>query len=369
MNKIHVTKNFVDKRITLEEAMEILQCSERTIYRYQDLYKTEWPPWFIHWLQGKPSNHNSNTSKHKDIDRIIRKNKYHDYWPTLLAERLEEEYHIQINKESLRQRMIKLGIWVAKKQNKKVKRQKRERKWWYGMMIQFDGSYHDWLEKGETKCLLLAVDDATSKIVDMEFADWEWLWDIYRFFKWYFEKHGKPEILYVDRHASYKVNHPNDQFDEEMKTRFQRAMGKLGIVVYYSKIPEGKGRVERWFRTLQDRLIKAMREKGIKEYEEANSFLKEYTEIYNKKFGVEAKEEWDNHIPLQEKERLELERMFATITERKLKRDWTIQYKNEIYQIVKNQRIYDYRLDVHESINNNIRIYSWTEKLIFKKIP
>jgi hypothetical protein len=113
---------------------------------------------------------------------------------------------------------------------------------------------------------------------------------VYEFWNEYFEKYGKPEIIYVDCHATYKVNHPQDQWDKKMQTRFQRGMERLGILVIYSKIPQGKGRVERGNRTHQDRLIKKMRVRGIKTYEQANQYLDEYLEGHNRKFCVEAKE-------------------------------------------------------------------------------
>lgn len=95
------------------------------------------------------------------------------------------------------------------------------------MLVQFDGSYHDWLENGEMKCLLCALDDATSKVIFARFVNGESLQDVFEFWKEYMRKFGKPMAIYLDRHSSYKVNHPNDQFDHEMKTRFQRAMESL----------------------------------------------------------------------------------------------------------------------------------------------
>lgn len=108
------------------------------------------------------------------------------------------------------------------------------------MMVQFDGSYHDWLETGEKRCLLAAVDDATGDTLEASFTQSERLVDVIAFWENYFRKHGKPASIYLDRHSSYKVNHPQDQFSEEMVTRFKRAMTYLGVAVIYAKSAQGK---------------------------------------------------------------------------------------------------------------------------------
>lgn len=370
MKKIRITEKFMNKIILLQDACDALDCSERTIYRYQATLKNEWPPWFIHWLKDKPSNHNPNTSKYADIVPIISNKKFIWFGPTLLAEKLDEIYGIIINKESLRQRMIKQWLRVADKRKIEIARQKRERRPWYGMLVQFDWSYHDWIENWENKCLLCAIDDATSKVVFARFVNGESLKDVFEFWKEYMRRFGKPMAIYLDRHSSYKVNHPNDQFDHETKTRFQRAMESLWILVIYSKQPEWKWRVERWFLTHQDRLIKEMRLVDILCYDDANDFLeKYYIQKHNKKFSVPAKEEWDSHTELTDQEFIELEWLFAKNVNRTLRRDWTITYMNKTYQILKNQQLLCwYTLIVKESIYGHIKIFTWTKELLFTEI-
>jgi hypothetical protein len=155
-----------------------------------------------------------------------------------------------------------------------------------------------------------------------------------------------------------------------MKTRFQRAMESLWIAVIYSKQPEGKWRVERWFWTHQDRLVKEMRLVDILCYDDANDFLERYyIQKHNKKFSVPAKEEWDFHIELTDQEFIELERLFAKNVNRTLRRDWTITYMNNTYQILKNQMLLSwYTLTVKESIYGHIKIFTWTKELLFTEI-
>jgi hypothetical protein len=274
-----------------------------------------------------------------------------------MREHLERDFGIEIDKETLRQIMIKAEVWTANPHRNRVKHIKRERREKYGMMDQLDGSYHDWLENGKKGCLICAVDDATSKISYAKFTKGEGFEDILEFMKENFEKNGKPMSIYVDCHSTYKVNSPNDQFDKELKTRFQKGMEALGVIVIYAKCPQGKGRVERGFKTHQDRLIKEMRVKGIKTYEEANRFLERYVPYYNQKFGVEAKEKGDVHKKLTKDEKKNIERYFAKVVERTVNNDGTIRYDNKIYQIKKNTILKNKRIMVKESIYGNVRLY------------
>ena len=370
MKKIRITQKFIDRVLSLTQALDALGVSERTLYRYKATLQAEWPPGFIHGLKWKPSNHDPNTSKFASIDQIIKKSKFLWFGPTLLAEKLDEIYNITIDHETLRRRMIKKWLRVCNQRKVKIQRERRERRAQYGMLIQFDGSYHDRLENGEKMCLLCAIDDATSKDVQMQFTQSERMEDIFEFWKKYFENHGKPEAIYLDCHASYKVNHPQDQFTKEMKTRFQRAMEKLWVIVIYSKEPEGKWRVERWFGTHQDRLIKEMRLAHITDYADANKFLEEYyIPKHNQKFSIPAKEEWDCHKKTSQQEINDLERFFSYEIQRVIRRDGTVSYKNITYQVQKWQLLRQGKIvTVKESMYWNIKLYSSDLELQFVRL-
>ena len=367
MTKVRIIQKFDDKVITLEQAMEALWRTDRTIYRYLHSYRLHWPPWLLHGLKWKPSNHQSHHGKMEWLREIVWQKRFHWFGPTLLAEKLEEIYWFEFNRESLRQRMIKRWYRVPKKRKnsvKRVKRNRRESKW---MLIQFDGSYHDWFENGSEYCLLVAIDDATSEVMKMQFTDWESLVEIVSFWKEYIEEHGKPWAIYVDCHATYKVNHVRDQFDHEMRTRFQTAMQLLWIEVIFSKCPQWKWRVERWFGTHQDRLVKEMRLAWIQDCQSWNKFLQDYyLPKHNKKFSQPARKRWDFHVPISPKEREEFDWYFASIQERKIKRDGTISYKNVIYQIHKGQRLVNHRtITVKETIAWEIQLLTWIYPLHF----
>lgn len=369
MTKTSIIQKLDDKIITVSQAKEALKVSERTIYRYLWHFRNLGPPGLIHGLKWKESN--NQIGKVEKYKKYAMKQKYKDFWPTLLAEELESElWWWKISPESLRLNMIKRWLWLPKKRNTKVKKQKRDRRPKVWMLVQFDGSYHDRLEDWVKRCLLLAIDDATSELMVWIITVGETLKDMIIFWKAYFLKYGKPEAIYIDCHATYKVNHEQDQFDKEMLTRFQRAMRKLNVEVIYSYTPEWKWRVERSFRTHQDRLIKKMRLAWIKTVEDANKYIRnEYIPDHNKRFAVPPSEQWDKHNTFTAKEQERYKRFFANEKSRKIRKDGTVWYNKKEYQIQKGETLYNGKnLTVYETIDGCVEIYSWKHKLTYIKV-
>ena len=265
--------------------------------------------------------------------------------------------------------MIRWWIWTSKK--RKVRKQKRTRRQFHWELVQFDWSYHNWFEDWVERCLLLAIDDATSQIKLAKFSKWKSLEDIIDFWKEYFELFWKPSAIYLDKHATYKVNNNNnDMFDEEKLTIFSRAMSKLWVLVIYANTPEAKWRVERSFRTHQDRLIKKLRLAWIKSVSKANTYLKDiYIPEHNKKYSIEAVSNKDLHVPLSDQEKTNFYWYFAKESIRKIRRDGTVHYNNKVYQIKKWEQLYDwYKVTILESIQWEVEIYSWKVKLSIVKV-
>lgn len=366
MRKIRIIQKLDDKIINLYQAIDAINCSERTIYRYLKIYRTKWPPWFIHWLTNKPSNHKPETYALDQLFNYITQKRFIWFWPTFLAEKLEELYWFSVNVETLRLKMIKRWLRVSKPRKIIIKRMKRERRSSYWMLIQFDWSYHDWLENGETKCLLASIDDSTNIVDKLLFADSESVFSMINFWTDYFIKFWKPQSIYIDCHSTYKVNHPQDQFDKEMKTRFQRAMESLWISIIYSKCPEWKWRIENSFKTHQDRLVKELRLANIKDYKSAQTFINNYyLPKHNKKFSKIANKKGNFHIPITKNEIDNIEWFFAERKQRTIKRDWTISFNNKTFQLLNNQVLKSKKIIVLESIYWNIRLYSWNLLLSF----
>lgn len=330
-----VIDKLIRKELTIPEAAKRINKTERHVKRLKKKYKQEWSKWLIHKARWKPSNHQLNTKKYDNAIQII-KNKYSDYWPTLSSEILLEKHNINVTISTLRRLMIQNWIWKAKKQTKITQFTARERKSNYWDMIQYDWSYHLWFEWRnwtEYQCLLVAIDDATW-IVTAKFAKNEWLIETFKFWKEYILKNWKPKSIYLDKFATYKVNYPNATDDKQLPTQFWNTCNSLNIDLIFANTPQAKGRVERMNKTLQDRLVKALRLENISDIDSANKYLNEvFLPKFNKKFKYEARNENDLHLKLNDIEKNNLNQYFSKKTERVVNNDFCIKFNHNFYQL------------------------------------
>jgi len=368
MKKIVLIEKYIDGVVDIWYVREKFQCSERTAYRKISCYKKHWPPWLLHGLKGKISNNKSD--KRDRTKKYIIQDRFRGFGPTLLSEKIEEISGHTVPVETLRRKMIQLWYRMHKKHKIVIERRPRQRRSSYGIMQQMDWSYHDRLWTWETRCLIITVDDATWDITEALFTQSERLEDIISFREIYFEKHGKPSSIYLDCHASYKVNHPQDQFDEEAKTRFQRAMNLFWVQVIFAKSPQAKWRVERKFKLLQDRIVKEFMLANIKKYDKAQIYLANILlPQLNKKFHVQPEKPWDFHVPMTNKDKQNFEWYFAKLSERKLNRVGVIRYENKQYQIPIGQELaWTNVVKILESHMGNIQIRSWNILLPYKTL-
>ena len=236
----------------------------------------------------------------------------------------------------------------------------RERRSCFGELIQIDGSPHDWFEgRGEKCCLLVFIDDATSEIQYGEFITVEDTENLLRCTREYLLIHGRPVEYYVDRDSIYKVNRQSS-VDEELRdenplTQFTRAMKELGINMIFANSPQAKGRVERGFKTHQNRLVKELRLAGISDMKRANEFLKTvYIPRHNARFAIAPARPLNSHRPLLKTHRLD--EILCKKTIRTLANDYTLRYKNLFLQVTAEQPVrirpgnsivIEQRLDAH----------------------
>jgi len=330
-----ILDRLISKEITNKKAAELLGLSKRQIIRKKKKYREEWIKWLIHKSRWKPSNNKQDKSKYTKIFEL-RRNKYHDYNIIHFQEKLLENHNIKVGYWTLRNELIK--EWLVKhKKRKDPKKQyiNRPRKECYGEMVQYDWTYDKFLEDRnwwEELCLLVAIDDATWK-VDLKFEKSEWLIPTMIFWKEYFETKWKPRSIYLDKFATYKINHPNATDDKDLPTQFWRICQTLWVKLIFANSPQAKWRVERVNATLQDRLIKELREANICDIDSANKFLKKvFIPKFNKKFKVKPKQEADLHIKLTKQEQKSVNQIFSKHSIRKLKNDFTISFNNELYQ-------------------------------------
>ena len=339
LSRYEIIKRLIRREINGTEVGKIIGLSVRQVKRIKARIKKYGAKGIIHGNRGKTSNNKIMAEKIEKMERIV-KEKYHDFGPKFTSEKLDEEHQIKISKEKLRQLMIGWKLWKPKprKENNEY-RSWRPRKEYYGEMEQFDGSYHRWFEDRASECCLLAsIDDAMSKITKLKFVNWEGVKPAHLFWKEYMENHGKPLKIYLDRHSTYKINAKSLFDDPDTLTQFERSMRDLDTEVIHAHSPQAKGRIERLFGILQDRLIKELRLKGISTIEEANKFVeKEFIAKYNQKFAVIPQKKGNLHKPLNRFEKDNLDKIFSIQDTRTVNNDFTIRFKGKWYQLLETQ--------------------------------
>jgi transposase len=354
LKRLHVIRKALDKSITQIEAASIIGICLRQAQRIVKAVKAEGDKGVIHKSRGQPSNR-ALPDKIKDKALKLYKEKYPDFGPTLGSEKLFEIDKIKINDETLRLWLIDAGI-SYKKRKARPHRQWRQRKACFGEMIQMDGSHHDWLEGRGPECVLMGyIDDATGRPF-ARFYPYEGTLPAMDSFKRYIVKCGLPVSIYLDKHPTYKSTKKQTIEDElnntEPLSQFARAVNELGIDVIYADSPQAKGRIERLFRTFQNRLIKEMRLKGIKSTEEGNRFLTHYLPVYAKRFAVVPANDTDLHRPIAKG--ADLDAVFCVKAIRVLRNDFTVAYNGRLYQIEDN--VNAEKVTVEERANGSIHI-------------
>jgi len=336
-----VIKKYIDKEISRSHAADVLKLTERHVTRLKLAIIAFGASALIHKQRGKPSHHRLDDGEREKIILLL-KEKYPDFGPTFAAEKLLEVHKIDHDPKTIRSIQIAEGLWKPRRSRAKSgHRSWRQRRSAYGEMEQFDGCYHDWFEgRGDvgTTCLLAAIDDATGRVTGAEFRPHEGVFPVFAFWRGYLEKRGKPRSIYMDRFSTYKMNHAKAKENPDLKTQFQRALEELGIEPIFARSPEAKGRVERLFRTFQDRLVKELRLRGVSTVEEANCFLEEeFIPAFNSKFSVEPASPADLHTKLTKGETASLSSVFSRQEERVVNNDFTFSFKNHWYQLTEKQ--------------------------------
>lgn len=359
--------------ITNKEASIRLGLKVRQVQRIKRAVEEMGAKGIIHKSKGQPSRNATDDAMVKKVVAFFKQKKHRDFGPTFAQEKLAG-LGVVMSTEALRSLMIKEEIWKPRKRRgPQIVREWRERKESFGELVQFDGSYHDWLETGEKECLLAAIDDATSNIIRAIFDDNEGVHAVFRFWWSYVERCGRPAAIYLDKFSTYKVNHKNAVDNKELMTQFDRAMEELDVEVICANSPEAKGRIERLFGTLQDRMVKEMRLADTKTLNDANRFIGErYIPDHNRRFGVPAKNERDAHRPLSDDLRARLPSIFSVQSKRKVNNDYTIQFKNRWFQLEATQDTAVYKRDeviIEERLDGMIHIRLKKSYLKYHELP
>lgn len=342
IDKLRVIRDILEGRWTWNQAAQQLDLSIRQVGRLCARVRQEGNRGVIHQLRSRPSNHQLDARIVEQALSTLHTHSWEGFGPTFAQQKLKELYHIILSEETLRQLMILTDIWQPHQRRAKH-RAWRERRPRLGMLVQLDGSDHDWFEGRGPRCVLIAyVDDATSQILHGEFAKVEDTWTLMRTTKTYLLRYGRPLAFYVDKDSIYKINRQptveEDLQDRQPLSQFTRAMQQLSIEMTFAHSPQAKGRVERNFRTHQDRLVKEMRLRGICDVSPANRYLwTEYLPQHNERYAVEPAEPGDTHRPLLACQDLDV--ILALQTPRIVQNDFTIQYQRHFFQLLDEQPV------------------------------
>lgn len=356
--------------LKLSDASEMLRVSYRQMKRIRNRYREEGDIGLIHKSRGRESNRGYKEDLKSFVIELYRQ-RYPDFGPTLFSEKLLEVHGIGIDHETLRQWLIKKGLWV-KSRKKSKHRSWRQRRAHFGELVQMDGSHHGWFEERREKCcLMVMVDDATGRTMALMSEEETtasamkllWLW---------IDRYGMPKALYTDKKNVY-ITEREPTIEEELSgqkplTIFGKACNKLGIQIIPAHSPQAKGRVERKNGVFQDRLVKELRLRGINDIVATNRLLPEFTEKLNSKFTVEPTSPADYHKAIPEG--LSLADIFCREESRVLTNDWTIRFENRLFQIEKQSNLPPVKsmVIVLQHLDNSIHILYRNQPVRFKEL-
>jgi transposase len=354
LKRLHVIGKVLERGMKQVRAAEILCLSSRQMRRLVRRVKGEGDRGIVHKSRGRPSNRRIDEKVKARAIKLYRE-RYKGFGPTLAVEKLMEGHRIEVSDETLRGWLIESGDW-KKSRKRRGHRQWRERKEHCGEMIQMDGSHHDWLEGRGPACVLMGyIDDATGRGFG-RFYEYEGTVPAMDSFRSYIQRYGIPLQVYLDKHTTYKSN-GKPTLEEELAgseplSAFERALQELGVEVIHAHSPQAKGRVERFFGTLQDRLVKEMRLRGIQSIAEANLFLEEYWVAFNRRFAVDSKAKEDLHRPVPRG--MKLGDVLCIKEKRSLRNDFTVAYNRRLYQVEDSIRAS--AVMVYEGLDGSIRL-------------
>lgn len=366
LKRLSVIQKVLRKELKQKKAAELLGVSIRQIKRLAKRVRREGEKGIIHRLRGKESNRKYEDGFKEKVLKIYER-RYVGFGPTLAMEKLQERENICLSDETLRKWLMEEGECEWRRRGRSH-REWRERKGYCGEMEQMDGSHHDWLEGRGPKLVLMAyIDDATGRPWG-RFYDYEGTLPAMDSFRRYVEKYGFPQSVYLDKHTTYKCPREatieEDLRGEKPLSQFGRALCELEVELIHAHSPQAKGRIERIFRTFQDRLVKELRLAGVKDKEGANNFLESYLPKYYKRFGVIAREKANLHREVPKG--LDLDRILCIKESRVLRNDWTVSYEAKLYQILDSVKAK--KVSIEERCDGSMHLYAGNHEIAFREI-
>ena len=339
IERLHVIERCLEEKLLRAKAAEILNISIRHVKRLLSSYRKHNTEALVSKRRGKPSNNRIPAAVKQLAIKLIIDN-YADFGPTFAHEKLFEchghLFDCAFSIETLRHWMIEARLHQSKRRSKLKIHQSRPRQTAFGKLIQIDGSPHPWFEKRAAPCTLIAfIDDATSKITALHFCEAETTFDYMRALNQHIQRYGYPQCLYSDRHNIFAKN-TTEKHTFQQPSQFDRALQQLDIKLYNANSPQAKGRIERLFGILQDRLIKEMRLHDICSIEQANQFAEQYRQKHNQRYAREPLDSSDYHRQVPRSQR-QLALVFSKQCSRKLSKNLICQHNN-IHYLIKTKK-------------------------------
>ena len=334
-DRLVVLRQVKEGKLKQKAAARQLGLSPRWVKKLVKRIRPEGDRGLAHRLRGRPSNRAHQAQTQQRVLTLVREH-YGDYGPTLASEVLARDHGLAVNRETLRQWMSRAGLWKSRRAKLKRVHVWRARRPQRGELVPWDTSTHDWLEGRGPKLYLTAmIDDASSELV-ARFASSDSTEENLRLLGRYLEQSGRPVAVYTDKASLFQVNRPlhhNKHLDgKPQPTQIERALAELDIRRVTAHSPQAKGRVERCFGTLQDRLVKALRRVGANDLEQANRYLEEeFLKEWNGRFTCQPVEAADAHRPLRSDQNAAS--ILSHVETRVVGNDYTVRWQRRRYQI------------------------------------
>jgi len=360
----------------MSEAAGMMELSVRQARRLRAAYRREGAAAVAHGNRGRRPGNAIDAEVEEKVVALAKK-RYEGVNQQHLTELLEEEQEIRLSRSTVRRMLLRAGIRSPQRRRAPKHRSRRDRKPREGMLLQVDGSPHDWLEgRGPRLCLVGAIDDATSYVPAAVFRRQEDIQGYFTILRRVVTTKGVPLSVYHDKHTIFMS--PKKEVDsidgqlagEHPLTQVGRALRELGITSVPADSPEAKGRIERLWRTFQDRLTSELRLANVRTMEEAQEVLRRFLPRYNRRFVVPAAEPESAYRSVDPD--LDLATVFCLKHTRTVGRDNVVQFKGHHLQILPSQGRASYaraRVEVHERLNGTLAIYHQGERLTITLAP
>ncbi len=329
--RLKVLHQVEQQQLTQREAAEWVRLSDRQLRRLLLRVRQQGDRGVVHGLRGRPSNRKIPARLTQRALQLLGRPCYVGFGPTLAAEHLAHA-GIAVSRETLRGWMSGAGLWRPRPQKVAAVYVWRQRRAAFGELVLMDTSEHAWLEeRGPKLCLLAMIDDATSRLWG-RLGEQDTTEENLLTLEGWLRRYGRPLALYTDKDSIFQPAGPASR-DEQLRgeparTQFGRALSELGIEWIPAHSPQAKGRIERAFGTLQDRLIKELRVAGIDTREAANRFLEiTFLPEWNQRFTVRPRQAQDAHRRLEREHRLE--QILSLRVGRTVALDYTVKWQGQ----------------------------------------